>query len=166
MKEMRAIDAGDIQRLIARLTREGKGPKTIRNVWGTIRLIWEAALAQKYSDANLPKPKLPRNVKKKPRFFTLGDAASIITRSENEQQRCMYWLLAESGIRAGELSGLLVSNVELDKITVEQTVWEGRTNPRRHRTPFGQSPFHHSLQNCCGGRLDAREQQVRRGCSL
>jgi integrase len=81
IKDMRAIDAGDIQRLIAKLTREGKAPKSIRNVWGTIRLIWEAALAQKFVDSALPKPKLPRNVKKKPRFFTLEDAARITTPS-------------------------------------------------------------------------------------
>ena len=99
---MRAIDAGDIQRLIAKLTREGKKPKTIRNVWGTIRLIWDAALAQKFVDTTLPKPKLPRNVKKKPRFFTLGDVARIIVSAATEQQRCMYWLFAEAGIRAGE----------------------------------------------------------------
>ena len=124
-KDIRAIDAGDIQRLIAKLTREGKTPKTIRNVWGTIRLIWEAALAQKFVDATLPKPKLPRNVKKKPRFFTLGEVARIIASASTETQRSMYWLLAEAGIRAGELSGLLVSNVELDRITVEQSVWGG-----------------------------------------
>ena len=50
-KDMRAIDAEDVQRLISKLTREGKEPKTIRNVSGTIRLIGDAALAQKYVDS-------------------------------------------------------------------------------------------------------------------
>jgi integrase len=77
-KDIRQIDAGDIQRLIARLTRDGREPKTIRNLWGTISLIWQAALAQKYVDSTLPKPKLPKAVKKAPRFFRLEDAARII----------------------------------------------------------------------------------------
>ncbi len=124
-KDMRAIDAGDVQRLIAKLTREGKEPKSIRNVWGTIRLIWDAALAQKFVDATLPKPKLPKNTKKKPRFFTLEDAARIIVSAVTEQQVCMYWLFAETGIRAGELSGLRIQDVALDRITVEQSVWGG-----------------------------------------
>lgn len=124
-KDMRAIDAGDIQRLIAKLTREGKEPKTIRNVWSTVRLIWDAALAQKYVDATLPKPKLPKNVRKKPRFFTLDEAARIIMSAATEQQRCIYWLFAEAGIRAGELAGVLIPNVQLDRITVEQSVWGG-----------------------------------------
>jgi integrase len=123
-KDMRAIDAGDVQRLIARLTREGKEPKTIRNVWGTISLIWQAALAQKFVDSTLPKPKLPKNVKKKPRFFTLADVARIIA-SVQGPQRCLYWLLAETGIRAGEVSGLRLEDVALDAITVEQSVWGG-----------------------------------------
>lgn len=123
-KDIRAIDAGDIQRLIARLTREGREPKTIRNLWGTISLIWQAALAQKYVDALLPKPKLPKMVKKKPRFFTLEDVSRIIA-STSGTQRVLYWLLAETGIRSGELAGLRVTDVGLDKITIEQSVWGG-----------------------------------------
>ena len=41
------------------------------------------------------------------------------------QQRCLYWLLAETGIRAGELAGLRIQDVALDSITVEQSVWGG-----------------------------------------
>lgn len=124
-KEMRAIDAGDVQHLISRLTREGKEPKTIRNMWGTISLIWQAALAQKFVDATLPKPKLPKAVKKKPRFFKLWDVGKIIA-SVNGTQRCEYWLYAETGIRAGELSGLRIQDVALDSITIEQSVWGGK----------------------------------------
>ena len=77
-KDMRKIDAGDIQRLISSMTREGLDPKTIRNLWGTVSLIWQAALAQTYVDALLPKPTLPRKSKKRPRFFTLNEVAQII----------------------------------------------------------------------------------------
>jgi len=124
-KEMRTIDAGDVQRLISRLTREGREPKTIRNMWGTISLIWQAALAQKFVDSTLPKPKLPKAVRKRPRFFRLGDVGKIIA-SVTESERCMYWLLAETGIRAGELAGLRIQDVALDSITIEQSVWGGK----------------------------------------
>jgi integrase len=124
-KDMRAIDAGDVQRLISRLTREGREAKTIRNLWGTISLIWQAALAQKFVDATLPKPKLPKAVRKKPRFFKLADVGKIIA-STTGTQRCLYWLLAETGIRAGELSGLRITDVSLDTITIEQSVWGGK----------------------------------------
>jgi integrase len=124
-KDMRTIDAGDVQRLISKLTRDGREPKTIRNMWGTISLIWQAALAQKFVDASLPKPKLPKTVRKKPRFFKLADVGKIIA-STSGTQRCLYWLFAETGIRAGELAGLRIADVGLDNITVEQSVWGGK----------------------------------------
>jgi hypothetical protein len=43
---------------------EGLDPKTIRNLGGIISLMWAAALSQKYVDSALPKPKLPRKLKK------------------------------------------------------------------------------------------------------
>ena len=75
-KDVRTIDAGDVQRLISRLTRESKEPKTIRSLWGTISLIWQAARAQKFVDSTLPKPKLPSAAKKRPRFFKLADVGT------------------------------------------------------------------------------------------
>jgi hypothetical protein len=69
--DMRKIDAGDVQRVIALSMADGLALKTIRPLWNAIRQIWQAALAQKYVDAVLPKPKLPRNHKKRARFFTL-----------------------------------------------------------------------------------------------
>ena len=62
-KDLRQIDAGDLQRFISALDSEDYDPKTIRNFRATISLIWNAALAQKYVDAVLPKPKLRRRPK-------------------------------------------------------------------------------------------------------
>jgi integrase len=124
-KDIRRIDAGDLQRVIAKMEKDGLEPKTIRNLWATVRLIWDAALAQKYVDATIPKPKLPRNSKKKPRCFSLEDAARIIAHSQ-DSLRVFYWLAAETGLRAGELCALSLSDVELDRLTVVHSVWHGR----------------------------------------
>jgi len=124
-KDMRKIDAGNIQRLISGMTREGLDPKTIRNLWGTVNLIWQAALAQTYVDALLPKPMLPRKSKKKPRFFTLTDVARILTATDDEQ-RAFYWLAAETGLRSGELAGLRTTDIDGDRLTVNQSVWQGK----------------------------------------
>jgi integrase len=132
-RDMRHIDAGDIQRIIAKMTSEGYGPKTIRNLWGVISLIWQAALAQKYVDAVLPKPKLPKSVRKKPRFFSLSNVARIIASSRG-QQRCIYWLLAEAGLCSGELAGLRLEDVELDRITVNRSIWGGEEQDPKTRS--------------------------------
>jgi integrase len=121
-KDMRSIDAGDIQRFIAASMAEGLDPKTIRNHWGTVSLIWNAALAQKYVDALLPKPKLPRRPKKKARFFTLKDVARIIVASKDEH-RVFYWLAAETGLRGGELAGLKLTDIDGERLTINRSVW-------------------------------------------
>jgi integrase len=123
--DMRAIDAGDIQRLIAAMVSEGLEPKTVRNQWGTVSLIWNAALAQKYVDVMLPKPKLPRRPKKKARFFTLTEVARVIAASQAES-RVFYWLAAETGLRAGELAGLRLTDIDGESLTVNQSVWQGK----------------------------------------
>ena len=123
-KDMRQIDAGDIQRLISESMLE-LDPKTIRNMWGTVSLIWNAALAQKYVDAMLPKPKLPRKAKKKPRFFTLTEVSKIIAASQDDH-RVFYWLAAEAGLRAGELAGLQLTDIDGEQLTVNQSVWHGK----------------------------------------
>ena len=124
-RDMRSINAGDVQRLIARSTAGGLAPKTIRLMWGAISQIWQAAQAQQYVDAVLPKPKLPRNPKRKARFFTLPEVSSILAASEGEH-RVFYWLLAETGLRAGELAGLRLCDIDGDRLTVNQSVWHGR----------------------------------------
>ncbi len=123
--DMRQIDAGDLQRVIAAMGAEGYEPKTVRNLWATVRLIWDAALAQGYVDRVLPKPRLPRATKKTPRYFRPEDVAQIIARSESEL-RAFYWLAGETGLRAGELAGLRLADVDFQSLTVNQSVWHGR----------------------------------------
>lgn len=124
-KNMRQIDAGDIQRFVAASVAEGLDPKTVRNLWGVVSLIWNAALAQKYVDAVLPKPKLPRRPKKRAKFFTLSDVAKLIAASQGER-RVFYWLLAETGLRAGEIAGLRLTDIDGERLTVNQSVWGGK----------------------------------------
>ncbi|MDE3188142.1 MAG: site-specific integrase [Acidobacteriota bacterium] len=64
-------------------------------------------------------------MKKRPRFFKLADVGRIIA-SVQTTQRCLYWLMAETGIRAGELSGPRIQGVALDTITIEQSVCGGK----------------------------------------
>ena len=123
-KELRQIGPADVQRLVAGMEAEGYEPKTTRNLWATLRLILDAALAQGYVDRVLPKPKLPRACRKKPRYFRLADVARIIAASES-QSRVFYWLAAETGLRAGELAALRVADITPNSLTVNQSVWNG-----------------------------------------
>lgn len=122
--DMRRIDSGDIQRLVSDMVEEGLSPKTIRNMWSTVNLVWDAALQQKYVDTVLPKPKLPRNARKKARCLNLKDIAKVIAVSSGEQ-KLFYWLLAETGLRSGELAGLKLEDLNGAGLTVGRSVWHG-----------------------------------------
>jgi hypothetical protein len=41
--DMRQISTGNLQRVIASMVADEYQPKTIRNLWATVRLIWDAA---------------------------------------------------------------------------------------------------------------------------
>ena len=43
-----------------------------------------------------------------------------------DDRRSLYWLLAETGIRAGELAGLKLVNVRGNCLDVKQSVWNGK----------------------------------------
>src|ERR1700733_13391753 len=118
---MRQIDAGDIQRFIAASVAEGLEPKKVRNLWGTVSLIWNAALAQKNVVFMLQKQKLPRRAKKRARFYTLIDVAKMIAASQREH-RAFYWLAAETGLRAGEIAGLRLTDIYGERLTLHQSV--------------------------------------------
>lgn len=122
---IRQIGTSDLQRIVATMDAEDYEPKTIRNLWATARLVWDAALAQGYVDRVLPKPKLPRISRKMPKYFRLEDVAKIVAHSRGEF-RAFYWLAAETGLRAGELTGLRLTDVAVDRIAVSQSVWHGR----------------------------------------
>jgi integrase len=121
--EMRKITAADLQRLVAKMHGEKTNPKTIRNVWGVVSLIWQAAIAQAFVDAILPTPKLPDVSDSEGRFFTPEEVGKIIANAGD--WKTFYWLLAETGIRAGELAGLKLVNVRGNCLDVKQSVWNG-----------------------------------------
>jgi hypothetical protein len=79
------------------------------------------ALAQKYVDVLLPKPRLPCLSRNKPCYFRLEGVGSIIAHSKGELQM-FYRLTAESGLQAGDVSALRLSDVELDRLMVNQAV--------------------------------------------
>jgi len=146
---------------------EGYEPKTMRNLWVIVRLIWDAALAQGYVDRILPKPKLPRAFKKTPRYFRLTDVAKIIAAALRIDMAngAFYWLVAETGLRAGELAGLRLSNVYLDHITVSQGVWNGKASIQKLRAPLGRLRCQEYSPSCSTRRKCSRRKKDTTICS-
>jgi integrase len=67
---------------------------------------------------------LPRVTNQRRFFFTVDEIKRIISAAA-EPEKTLFWLAAETGMRAGELFGLRVEDVDLDGcvISVVQTAW-------------------------------------------
>jgi integrase len=103
-------------------------PKTVRNVFVTFQMLWKSARAWQYvahdalDGVVLPKRRKPRRF-----FFTQEEAGRILAAAE-EPYRTFYWLAAELGLRAGEICGLRLDdlNLELRQVEVRQSAWRGK----------------------------------------
>ena len=141
---MRSIGAGDVQKIVSGMVAKRIAPKTIPNVWGVISMIWAAALAQKYVDAAVPKPKLPRSPRRNLRCFTMDEVAKIINASEGEH-RLFSWLLGETGIRAGEIA--IQGNAAPSVSAQPQNVMRYATRRGLSFLPVSNPPEHSSQWN-------------------
>lgn len=123
---MRDIRQPDIQQFISSLT--DLQPDTCRNLIRTMKMMWDSADAGSYvTEWPFRKLRLPKNGLRDPYFYHWEDAKRIWNMA-GEPYKTLLWVAYETGIRAGELSGLRVDNVILDEflIRVTQSVWRGK----------------------------------------
>jgi integrase len=105
-----------------------RSPKTCRNFVLTLRMIWNSAKAWGYVTHNpfdgLVLPKVHRQMRF---FFTVVEIRRILD-AATEPHKTFYWLAAETGMRAGELCGLRIEDMDLENcvVNVKQSVWRGQ----------------------------------------
>jgi integrase len=103
-------------------------PKTVRNIYVTFQIMWKSAQAWQYvshdtvSDVVLPQPRRAE------RFSLSLEEIQRILAAAEEPYRTLYWLAAETALRAGELCGLRIDDLDLERclLRVEQSSWRGK----------------------------------------
>jgi integrase len=128
-----------VQRFIAE--RSELSPKRIKNLLVTLGLIWKAARASGYVRTDvLQALRLPESRRPKRRFFTADECRKLFSFAE-EPYKTMFWLDASTGLRAGELFGLRVEDIDLDAgmLRVEQSIWKREVNSTK--TQAGERSF-------------------------
>jgi integrase len=127
-----AIDERQVQELIAALNRDGKlKPKSIRNIVGVLKLI----LGEKaWRDWNLTLPKVPPTEQ---HFFTEDEMRAIVGEAKG-QWRMLFATMAGTGLRAGEVFGLHVDDLELQhgRLKVRRSVWHGQEVSVKTKTGY------------------------------
>ncbi|MGA8012204.1 MAG: site-specific integrase [Candidatus Acidiferrales bacterium] len=124
-RQMKDIDSESVQHLVANLE---VSPKTIRNIVVTLKSLWRSARAWQYVAHDIfDGVVLPKGRRTQRYFFTV-EAVQKILAAAKEPYRTWYGLAAETGLRAGELCGLTVDdvNLELGALQVRQSSWRGK----------------------------------------
>ena len=112
-------------------------PKTIRNCVMTMRMIWNSATAWGYVTHDPFKGLvLPEYIKPEQPYFAPEQAKAIFDNME-EPYHTVGWVLAESGIRHGEVCGLNVGSVSVEccTITVRHSVSCGELTTTKSKRP-------------------------------
>jgi integrase len=117
-----------VQLMVAALKAEGYSSKTARNIWSTLISVLKRARDLGYiEDDKMPrKPDFGKLHKPDPRYFNLAEVAEIITASKGRDRK-IFFLMAETGLRSGEVAGLRLSDVTPTSAFVRQSIWCGRT---------------------------------------
>jgi integrase len=139
---VRHVEPEKVQQFISGIQAS---PKTVRNIYVTLQMLWKSARTWNYAvDDALKGVVLPKKRSPCRFFFTLDEVKRIL--SEAEEPYCtFYWLAAETGMRAGELCGLRLEDLDLQvgQMQVRQSAWRGRLQePKTQKAvrPLALSP--------------------------
>lgn len=124
---MKDITRERVQAFVAKKGKE-MSAKSVRNLVALLGEMWVQAKADGYSQLDIFFALvLPEQGLLNERCLTLDEMRTIINTAP-EPYKTFYWILAETGIRSGEVCGLPVSNLLLDlcAIKITQKVWHGK----------------------------------------
>ncbi len=150
--QLREVGPEVVQQFVS-LLQPKVSAKTLRNVVMTLRSVWGTAKAWGYVSHDpfdrLALPELGRNE----RFFLSLKEIQSILEAAKEPYRTFYWLVAETGFRAGELCGLRVEDLDLENcaVRVRQSVWRGNTQSPKSRAAYREVAISHELTEHLAG---------------
>jgi hypothetical protein len=120
-----AVGDIDSERVQSFLNRQGGhfSPKTIKNIWTTLRVMWNSAIAWKYVTGDF-RVELPKGRRLRARCYTANEVKRILAHTKGSEQ-VFFWLAAETGLRA--LIALRVSDVDVEQLSIEvsKAIWNG-----------------------------------------
>lgn len=137
------IDQVSIEAVQQWVTQAQMGPKTVRNYVATLKLIFKSGATWGYVKSN---PclglVLPRLNEVPDHSYTPEQIQQIIAEAE-EPYRTLFWIVAETGMRGGEVCGLTVDCVNLEDGTIEvkRSAWQGKLQTPKTATAIRLFPI-------------------------
>lgn len=124
-------------------------PKSILNLIATLRSLFLSAIDWKYLTSNpATNVRLPERRLIETPELTPEQALEIIRKAE-EPYKTMFWIVAETGMRGGEVCGLFVDDVDLDRqmIHVRRSAWRGQLQTPKSGNAVRSFPISSNLMN-------------------
>jgi len=135
-----------VRGLIQTWQREGLSRKSIKNLFGIVRAIYNFQfdeMAQTGKPVVSPwlvkwkKVAPPKAVQRELPYFTVAQMVAIVNSAKTQLNRALFALAAGTGARAGELFALRVEtdvNLNEQTITIRRSVFEGEENTSKSDT--------------------------------
>jgi integrase len=139
-QQVREITTRDIDRFFLKLS---VSKKTKKNIFSTLKLILKQGRAWGNVRENVwESAKKIGKSKTEVRAYTDAEVESILSRSTGAK-RLFYWLAVETGMRAGELCGLRICDVDPFKklVHVRQAVWRGKVQTPKTENAIRNIPI-------------------------
>lgn len=166
-----SIKTGVVNDWIASLNRKGLKPKTVHNMWKMFRSVMNWHAQQTDEPQRKWYPILPVIPENEQRWFSQEEIARIVDAAPG-QYRVLFHLAGFSGLRAGELFGLHVEDLQWSrgKIFVRRSVWRGLEVSPKTKKSFRavdiDSRTIHMLREHLGSRTSGRVFQTKNGTPL
>lgn len=161
------ITTGTVNTWIATAMR-GLEPKTVHNMYKLFRAIVNWNYRQKDQPPKKWSPDLPPLRDEEQRWFSPKETALIVN-AAREPYRTLFHLAASTGCRAGELFGLHVEDIDLERqvIRIVRSIWKRREVPTKtrkgYREVFIDGETVAALRKHLTGRTSGRLFQNRNG---
>ena len=112
------------------------GPKTVRNICVTLQSMWRSARAWGYVAHDLMSGVVLAPHRRIQRFFFSTEEVRAIIEASSEPYRTFYGLAAETGLRAGEVCGITLDDLDFERrlLFVRQSAWRGRLGEPKTET--------------------------------
>lgn len=128
--DIEAVTEEQAQQYISSLFKQ-LSPQALRTYWGTSRLIFDRARKEGLI-AVAPEPVLPKGGQKPQLFFDVKQLQAL------SRLDAGYFLLAETGLRAGEFLGLKKSDIDFENqtLTVNRSVYAAKEQAPKTANAF------------------------------
>jgi integrase len=169
--EPEEIKTGNVNDWVAEMQSKELEPKTIHNMWKLFRAIMNWHAQQNDEQPRKWYPILPMIAQDEQRWFTQVESKRLVEAADG-QYKLLFHLAGSSGLRAGELFGLHVEDLDLNrgKVRVRRSVWRGLEVSTKTRKGFRDvwidSGTAQMLKQHLGSRTSGRVFQSNRGTPL